>query len=331
MAPRTRYFLIGSALVVVVGLCTGLVAYYNDTLPRRAAMSEFAYLPEDASAVAFADVRDIMDSEFRQRLRQMLPTGDDKERLQAETGIDIERDIDTVVAALGAGDPSHGGLVLLRGRFDQTRIEALAAQHGAIPDDYKNIRVLSSREAIGVPGSGAGAGRTPSIAFVEPGLLALGDVASLHRAIDAAGAQTGMTANDALMKTVAGVQGSGNAWIVGHTSTLMQHPGLPDQVRDQLSNVEWIALSADIDRGIRAMLRAEARDDKSGADLRAVINGAVAAARMVAGDDARVGNALNSVQAAGSGRTVEVSFTAPAELLDMMHPGGMVPNPAPAR
>ena len=48
MASRTRYFLIGSALVVVVGLCTGLVAYYSGALPgRTTAMAEFDYLPEN--------------------------------------------------------------------------------------------------------------------------------------------------------------------------------------------------------------------------------------------------------------------------------------------
>jgi len=59
MSSRTRYFLIGSSLVVVVGLCTGLVAYYNGSAPgsSTARLPELAYLPADASAVAYADVR----------------------------------------------------------------------------------------------------------------------------------------------------------------------------------------------------------------------------------------------------------------------------------
>ncbi len=149
MAPRTRYFLIGSVLIVAVGVGTGLVAYYGGALPRRTAgLAEFAYVPAEATAVAFANVRGIMDSEFRQRLRQLLPTGQDKEKLQAETGIDIERDIDTVVAGMTGTGPADGGsLVMLRGRFDVARIEALATQHGATPEEYRKIRVLKAPEA----------------------------------------------------------------------------------------------------------------------------------------------------------------------------------------
>ena len=71
MTHRTRSFLFGSGLIVVVGLCTGLVAFYNGNLPlgRSSRLAEFSYIPSDATAVAYADVRHIMDSEFRQRLR----------------------------------------------------------------------------------------------------------------------------------------------------------------------------------------------------------------------------------------------------------------------
>ncbi|MEZ5319879.1 MAG: hypothetical protein R2752_20925, partial [Vicinamibacterales bacterium] len=60
MTQRTRYFLIASVLTVAVGLGTGLVAYYNGGLrTTTAAADDFAYVPADASAVAFADVRSI--------------------------------------------------------------------------------------------------------------------------------------------------------------------------------------------------------------------------------------------------------------------------------
>jgi hypothetical protein len=314
MASRTRYFLIGSALVVVVGLCTGLVAYYGGALPgRTTAMAEFDYLPEDSVAVAFADVRDIMDSGFRQRLRQILPTGEDKDRLQAETGIDIERDIDTVVLGVPQeGQTNARPLVILRGRFDAAKIEALAATHGATSEVYRNTRILAA------PASGADLAGGPSLAFLESGLLALGDAAAIRRAIDAAATRGGVAGNEDLMRAVAGIQGTGNAWIVGRTTSLSSHPGMPAQVAEHLSAVEWIAVGANVDEGVRAILRAEARDDQAGEDLRGVINGALSAARLFAGQDARIGSALGSLQMAGTGRVVEVSFTAPAEMIDLL-------------
>ena len=90
--------LVSGALVVVVGLCTGLVAYYSGALSKRSAgaLPDFAYVPADASTVAYVDCHRIMSSEFRQRLRQVLPTGEEKNRRAQQTGIDLERDIDGV-------------------------------------------------------------------------------------------------------------------------------------------------------------------------------------------------------------------------------------------
>src|SRR6188768_2974771 len=125
MNQRTRSFLIGSAAVVLLGLGTGLVAYYNGSLPMlgQTTDAEFQYLPASAAAVGYADVRSIMSSEFRQKLREILPTGEEKDKIQAEFGVDIENDIDTVSAAyLGGGTPGNV-VVIVRGRFNAGQIE----------------------------------------------------------------------------------------------------------------------------------------------------------------------------------------------------------------
>ena len=75
MTQRTRYFLVGSSMVVMV-VWHGL----GGVLQRRSAVefgrpSEFSYMPAESTAVAYADVRAIMGSDFRQKLRQVLPTG----------------------------------------------------------------------------------------------------------------------------------------------------------------------------------------------------------------------------------------------------------------
>jgi hypothetical protein len=331
MSSRTRYFLIGSSLVVVVGLCTGLVAYYNGSAPTGGAarLPELAYLPADASAVAYADVKDIMASEFRQRLREVLPTGAEKDRLLAETGIDIEHDIDSVIAGLNhdARDP-HNAVILFRGRFDTARIEALAAQHGAVTEQYKGKRIILAPPSVAAsPANG-----TPAIAFLEPGLLALGGQADLHAAIDAPSAPGSITSNTQLMELVTSAQQAGNAWMVGRFDALAAQPNMPAQIRSQLPAVEWFAVSADIDRGVRGMIRAEARDEQGGDQLRAVVNGGLSAARMFAGNDARVSQVLNGLQATGTGKTVEITFALGPETIDMLKgamPQGPSAPPAP--
>lgn len=331
MSSRTRYFLIGSSLVVVVGLCTGLVAYYNGSAPTGAAarLPELAYLPSDASAVAYADVKDIMASEFRQRLRESLPTGAEKDRLLAETGIDIEHDIDSVVAGLNHDARSpHNAVVLFRGRFDTARIEALATEHGAVTEQYKGKKILLAPPSVSAaPGSAA-----PAIAFLEPGLLALGSQADLHAAIDAPSAPGSITANTQLMQLVTSAQQSGNAWMVGRFDALAMQQNMPAQISAQLPAVEWFAVSADIDRGVRGTVRAEARDDQAGDQLRGVVNGGLSAARMFAGNDARVSQILSGLQATGTGKTVEITFTIGPETLDMLKnsmPPAVPAAPAP--
>ena len=322
MSRRTRYFLMISGLIVVAGLGTGLVAVYTGGLStlRSQNPQEFLYIPADATAVAYADVRHIMDSEFRQRLRAALP--DDKARAKneflSETGIDIERDIDTVMAGLTSETMTGGGpVVLLRGRFDIGRVEQAAVKHGATAEDYKGKRLLRAPDGHG--------GEEAGIALLETGLIAVGSLHRVKQAIDAAERRDSVTSNAELMKLVTEVDRSSDAWIAGRLDNMPGHQGWPDAVKDQLGAVQWFALSAAVDRAVTATLRAEARDVKAAEDLRGVVNGAISMARMMAGKDAKWTGMLDSVQATGSGTEMQISFTVPPDVIDLMATQGAVP------
>ena len=123
MTKRTRYFMFGSVTVLLVGLCTGLVAYYTG-MPMGAfgqteGPSELQYVPADAVLVAYANVQDVMRSELRKKLHStMARKHDDKgqEEFQKATGIDIEHDIDRVVAFM---EPSQTRTVQRHGARDR--------------------------------------------------------------------------------------------------------------------------------------------------------------------------------------------------------------------
>ena len=87
MTKKTRYFMGGSAAILVAGLGTGLVAYYGGGFPSlsasRSGPSELSYVPADAAVVAFANVREVMDSQLRQRLKAVLPAGTGPEGIPA--------------------------------------------------------------------------------------------------------------------------------------------------------------------------------------------------------------------------------------------------------
>jgi hypothetical protein len=149
MTAKTRYFLIGSVMVLIIGLSIGLVAFYGGMPAGRFSSQrgpeELKYLPGDSAVVAYANVRDVMNSELRQRLRKFEGVTDEgRSEFKNDTGIDIERDIDHVVACMGApaAGAERSGLVVVSGRFDTSKIEAMALQHGGRTEQYKGKRLL---------------------------------------------------------------------------------------------------------------------------------------------------------------------------------------------
>src|SRR5918992_1680119 len=105
MTTRTRYFVIVSLLILGIGVGTGLLAYYVGFQPGglsvRRGPDELQFLPRDATLIAYANVQDLMVSEVREKLLRALPDKQDGHReFQNLTGINIETDIDRVVACL---------------------------------------------------------------------------------------------------------------------------------------------------------------------------------------------------------------------------------------
>jgi hypothetical protein len=333
MTSRTRFFVLGSVLVVSIGLCTGLVALYSGGLSAAADPSgrgELAYLPVDSTAVAYASVAEVMKSDVRKRIQQALPTGEDKQRLLDETGIDLEHDIDSVVAGFTNGEPAQNGVVvLIRGRFDAAKIEGLVTAHGATMETYKGKRLMVAGT---MPNHDAVANRgdashfemlhsTGALGFVEPGVLALGDSAAIKRAIDAHESGENVTKNADLMKLINDLKNGSNAWVAGRFDAVSGHVGMPQVAKDQLSTVQYFAIGAHVDGGVQGTVRAEARDDKAAEDLRAIVNGALAAGRLFSGtqQNKALETAINSMQMSGSGKTVAITFAVSPEMLDMLN------------
>jgi hypothetical protein len=327
MTKNTRYLALGSTAIVVFGLCTGLVAYYGgipSLTASRLGPAELAYVPADAAIVAFADVRDVMNSELRQKLRAVLP-GDqqNREELQRMTGIDIERDIDRVVAAVGS-DPEQSTVAFLSGRFNPTQIETLARQHGGQVVDYGGKRLIR-----GMTDGKRKAGDNdpaPALSFIETNVLAIGAEAAVRRAIDTQKSGQNVTQNGELMKIIGSVSTGNNVWAVGRMDQFIGR--LPQEVASRMPPVNWFAATGRVNGGIHASLRAEARDDAAAQNLRDVVNGGLALMRMQSGDP-KFAALANSIRLEGSGKTVSVSFTVPAEMIDLLMakgPQGLIQN-----
>jgi hypothetical protein len=327
MNKRTRYFVVGSAAIVIAGLCTGLVAFYNGGLPLVSSAqgpSELAYLPADSHAVAYANVREVMNSEFRQKVSAAIPTGEGRDEFLRETGIDVERDIDTVVASVGKVDSSP--VVLVRGRFNEGQIESLLRQNSGTVETYKGIRVVSGGRHQAVATDPTDVPRDvvidinehPAVAFLETGLLAIGSLETLKIAIDAKVSGQNVTTNTELMTYVNGIRSGQSAWAVGKLDAIKRAAELPDSLSQHLPAVQWVAMTAHFNGGVTGSLRADANDDAAAENLRDVIRGGLAMGRLMSGEDQKIKLLLDSMQMTGTGKTVAMTFSVSPEMVDVL-------------
>jgi len=333
MTTKTRYFAIVSLLVLTVGLGTGLLAYYvgfsTSAFSRDQQPDELKFVPPNATLVAYAEVRQIMTSPLRQKLRTLIPdSGHGQQDFETQTGINIETDIDHVLATITEQrDPSGRlpgtAMVLARGRFDVVKIEGLMREHGGQVLDYKGTRMIDGDQAQGR--------HSLSLAFLEPGLIVVGSSNLVRMAVDLGQGGANVTSNSDLMNLIRDLD-SGNAWAVGRFDVLASQAQLPSGVSQNLPAISLFSASANIDSGVSGIVRAEARDEQAANSLRDVIRGVMALAKLQSNAYPQFQGVLNSLQLGGTGKTVALSFDLPSEVFDVIGSrNSSRQSPAPVR
>ena len=306
MTTRTRYVLLGGAGLMAVGLAGGLTAWMSSSLPSRVLAQErpdeLRYVPPEATILSFADVRQVMDSDLRRRLREIQPELDGQREFQERTGIDIERDIEYVVGGIvpdGSNDTS--GIAILAGRFDVERLEALALEHGGTAADYRGRRLIAI------------AGEPVAMAFLESGVIAIGSEPVVRRTIDLPSSGGGVDSNDALMGLLRHVDSGSTAWTIGRLDETAGGEWLPDEVESQVSQVAAFAAGVQVNGGVSGTLTAVARDEETGRNLRDLLQGFLALARLQVGSRPELRGLLDSIRLAVAGPNVTLAFDLPSD------------------
>ena len=318
-ARRTRYVALASGGVLAVGLCSGLVAYLNRGLTRGVAAdapAELAFVPSNATAVAYADVRAVMASEFRRRLRQIAPDGVGREQLERHLGLSVERDIDRVLVFWApepdadlASAEAASGLALFAGRFDAARLETVARSGGAVVSEENGIRIVSREvEDVG----------SLAMAFLEPGLVAVGDLATVRRAASRGAGEAGIVSDEGMMRLLGRVDTRSSAWAVGRFTDSGLFGWVPERVSEQLPAVTAFSVQGRINGGLGVSLAVEGRDDQAAQNLRDVVRGFVALAKLQSLGVPELQAILDSLETGGTGTAVTLSFHLPADALDLL-------------
>jgi len=328
MTARTRHVFLGGIIIVALGLLAGFSAYLSGGMPAVAVAQErppeFRYVPVDASVVGFADVRGLMDSDLRDRLRGLESESQSKDRLefQERTGINIENDIDRVVAGLVPnGSDQPRGIIVLTGRFDVDRLEALALENGGTVSDYEGRRLIAMSRELGSRAE-SDAEETPELtmAFVEPDILALGSDEILRQVLDLPSDGDGVGGSEELMGLLRHVDDASTAWTIGRLDGRGVEGWIPNQMGSQILQMSAFAIGSQINGGISGTVMVETRDEAAGRNLHSLVQGFMALARMQSNSRPEVARLIDSFRLEAVGINLTLSFDLSSDLLLQLIP-----------
>lgn len=372
MTPKSRYFLVGAATLLLIGLGGGLIAYfaYNRAPGVMSGLpAELRYVPADAEVVAYAALQAVMKSEFRRGVESGARDRDnakDDGRVQLDdfAGINVENQVNHVVAYLepasavasGAnGAPRSGGadqgagapgsreveldrrppraLVLVQGTFEQPRIEQFIRERGGTIEDYNGKRLATHkgrrRDRTRGPEPPPPADALPppppepsemAVGFVQPGLMAFGQADLVRRALDAPASNfRNVSENADLMKLINEASGS-TAWAVGRFDAVSRRMGMPASLAQQVPPVRLVSARANINGGVKAVIKAETADQAAADQVRDVVRGFISLIRLQAGARPELQDTLKSIELSASGNAVQLSFAVTPEAFKWIQP-----------
>lgn len=174
----------------------------------------------DAKAMSDLNVAQAKLTPFGQFALGQL-TNPDIQKLIALTGFDPSKDLNEVLCATN-GEPNTG-LALATGIFDPTKIGALASQDGATIETYQGATIVEDTK------------KANAIAFLNAGLMAAGDIASVKAAIGRQSAPT--TLPKSLADEITMLSNTEDAWALTTVSPASLHPAAPANKAESINGV----------------------------------------------------------------------------------------------
>jgi hypothetical protein len=147
-------------------------------------------------------------------------------------------------------------------------------------------------------------------------LLLFGPADHVRGAIDHKRTGQNLTTNSDLMARIAKLEGDANAWALGRMDALAARASMPQEVASRLPALTWFEAAGHVNGGMSGLLKAEARDEESAKNMRDMLNGLMAFGRLQAQSNPEVQALMQAVSLDGTGKTIELRFTVPSELID---------------
>lgn len=321
---RSRRLIVTAAAVSVLGI--GFAFSTRLTGTARAAVGpvppEALALPADSSMVMGFDVRALTNSQFYARFGQEGQPGrvEALEEIERKTGLNPERDIDSVVVAIRAratepraeGDRKHGSdnaLVFVTGRFDAARLEASIPASGKATQERRD-GVTIYREATGKSNG--------VVALLDAGILVAGDAASVESFLTNRQTGHGIRDSKELVALLERVEPGSTFWAVGGPSVLSRMTSEVGGAAANLPAIKQVVAYGHLDPEVGMTATAEAADAKSAAKIADVLRGFSAMLSLQAGQKAELAQIADSISVATEDDKVHVKATITHDLIDSL-------------
>jgi hypothetical protein len=328
---RSRLVVFVSMVVVGLGVAAGISALYLD--PARAAVgplpAEGLVLPATARFVMGVDVKRLTASPFYKKQAALRP--DAFHDLEAHTGVNPERDVETLLVAGGAQDQ---GLALLVGTFDRARLAR------TIETEKKGQVTWKDVQGTTVYLFNEGQKSAGAAAFLDDRRLVVGSAAAVETAVGAkVQGGVGLKANVALSALLERVKPGSTFWMVGDQTLLANLPkSVPmggGESTVTLPSLKSVVITGDLDPMVSVAITGDAADEPSAKSLADVVRGFVAIMSMQGGQRPELKQLASAVSVTTEASRVQVNARIPYDLIDALTPKRAAAtepiSPAPTR
>jgi hypothetical protein len=274
-----------------------------------------ALAPANTQIVIGIDGAAIRSSQFGQYLiGQSEAREAGMQKFIEQTGIDPRRNVDFVLIAVHPDQKNAAGLVLVRGSFDEQRMKARAKAEGSIVETYNGVEIL--REKHQTTG--------PAAAFPQPGVLLIGDSASIRATIS--GRSNPGVLDPTLTRIIDQVSIDNDVWLAALTpkidiSPVAISPDIPPQLNSPqlFQSIQHVSGGLRLGDSAKLTLNVETRSPQDAGAVADVMRFAAGMLETQAQNNAQaaiLAPALQNMLLSTSGADVHVVLSVPEKSLE---------------
>ena len=283
------------------------------------AQSGLPLIQPDAGIVFGVDWRRILDSKVGAQIAEQIRKND----LPKIPGLDsmqetLLNDIDSILVAapsnaLNKGANQSAGLVVVKGRFDASRLRTLFARN-ATPEPYRAVELFSSPK--NVPATNPAA-RNSLFGVLDANTMLLGDRIQVHAAIDRLKTGRLVQSRSGILAGITELAANNDVWIVAAIP-----PGAskdaPAPMQQMMADMRSAEIGASFRDGLALHVNVRTKDAPSAGQVLQTLQGLIGVAALSQSQNPQAADMLRKLQLSSNGSQVKLALSLDQSELDKM-------------